>query len=360
MKALSVHGLGGGFAYGIRQSGWKLSGMAETAFGSKTRRLNLTEVPEADAREPEPVLEDHVELIFGCPPCAGFSVAGSGLAQHDNPSHPINDGIRDWFRWVGVNQPEIAVLESVPRTFFSGAGQELWRPLADAHLEGYGLNLVSYDNQQLGVPQKRIRTLLWAMKGGVPDVQIYENSRWNTEQAIDALGEPVVGWEIDAEGWGHIARPVNPVPPKPDWIMGFVPWGGNARKQAENLFIWEELHAAGRARPSFLWRRLHPQRPSPVLLADACERVAHYQGDEKGAGDRLRYLSGREVARLMGYPDAFQLAGHLRRDVGPALCQAVSPRVGQWVGTEAGRLLEEDAPFCGAVHQVKYTDLSMG
>lgn len=356
MRALAVHGLGGGFAYGVIQAGGELSGEVETRFVQATRELNLPERIRWSAdRLGEARLSDaYADLVFGCPPCAGFSVAGSGLAQHDNPMHPINDGIRNWFYAVYLAQPTLAVLESVPRTFFSPAGQALWQPLAARYLAGYGLTLASYDNQLVGVPQKRVRTLLWAMRGGCPDVQLpwgqYPTTTggWNRELhdtawAIDDLGAPTVGWTVDEEGWGHVTRPLTGQ--APDWVMRYVPWGGTARKTAELSFIWEELQRRGRARPSFLWRRLHPSRPAPVLLADSIERTAHYQGPEGGAGDELRYISGRELARLMGYPDSFKLTGHLRRELGPALCQAVSPRVGYWVGTEASRLLEESRPY---------------
>lgn len=357
MKALAVHGLGGGFAYGVQQSGIHLEGMLETNFASLIRRRNLPSVPEGELHD-RPTTR--LDLVFGCPPCAGFSVAGSGLAQHDNPSHAINDGIRDWFKVVQDTQPQIAVLESVPRTFFSPAGQDLWQPLVQTHLAGYGITFVTYDNQQLGIPQKRVRTLMWAMKGGSPDVQMnWKGYPWTTQQALNDLGEPTLGWEVDEAGWGHNIRPVGES--APDYVMRYVPWGGNARKTAEEWFIWEELLRRGRQRPSFLWRRLHPRRPAPVLLADACERVAHYKGSETGAGDSLRYLSGREVARLMGYPDSFHLAGHLRRDVGPSLCQAVSPAVGRWVGVEAGRLLEETDPFLStSLDEPHYVDLTSG
>lgn len=372
MKALAVHGLGGGFAYGIQQSGIQLGGMLETNFGLLIRRQNLPSIPEGGLNDRPPW---RPELVFGCPPCAGFSVAGSGLAQHDNPNHKINDGIRDWFKVVQDTQPWIAVLESVPRTFFSPAGQDLWQPLVAAHLAGYGLTFVTYDNQQLGVPQKRVRTLMWAMKGGSPNIQlnwgwdlhyppqdmhdVIHLERLTTRYKLDDLGEPTISWEVDEAGWGHNVRPVGAS--APDWVMRHVPWGGNARKTAENWDIWEELVRRGRQRPSFLWRRLHPHRPAPVLLADACERVAHYQGAETGANDELRYLSGREVARLMGYPNSFRLAGHLRRDVGPALCQAVSPAVGRWVGSEASRLLEESRPYLTeAMDEPQYVDLTKG
>lgn len=361
MRALAVHGLGGGFAYGVQESGAELIGMAETSFAQATRRLNLPGVPEhLKPWTNVPVLKP--DLLFGCPPCAGFSVAGSGLTQHDNPSHPINDGIRDWFNWVELTQPTIAVMESVPRTFLSEAGQNLWRPLA-AELPDYGWKVVSYDNRMVGVPQKRVRTLLWGMRGGVPRVFAPAWGRFGfqmddlvTVNSIGDLGDPVVSWEVDASGWGHVVRPLGDT--APEFVMRSVPWGGNARKTAEIWSIWEELERRGRQRPSFLWRRLHPQRPSPVLLADAAERVAHYHGDETGAGDALRYLSGREVARLMGYSDRFRLVGHLRREVGPALCQAVSPAVGRWVGVEAGRLLEDTDPYRGPTRHVSYLDLT--
>jgi site-specific DNA-cytosine methylase len=367
MKALAIHGLGGGFAYGVQQSGVDLAGQVETTFGQKIRNLNIdpASLISWDASNLDRALLKHAQadLLFGCPPCAGFSVAGSGLAQHDNPSHPINNGIRDWFYAVEKAQPMIAVLESVPRTFFSPAGQDLWQPLVTAHLAGYGITFVTYDNQQLGVPQKRVRTLMWAMKGGSPDVQLdhVPPVTW-TKHHIGDLGTPTVGWEVDEAGWGHNVRPIGSS--APDWVMRFVPWGGNARKTAEEWLIWEELVKRGRQRPSFLWRRLHPHRAAPVLLADAGERIAHYEGEETGAGDSLRYLSGREVARLMGYPDSFKLAGHLRRDVGPSLCQAVSPAVGRWVGTEAGRLLEEADPYLsvlvGSETTIHYVDLTSG
>lgn len=359
MKAIAVHGLGGGFTYGVREGGADLVHMIETPFAEKIRRLNLPDVPEYQLGTLRgPAIHMPVDLVFGCPPCAGFSVAGSGMAQHDNPDHPINDGIRDWFHWVHSLRPTIAVLESVPRTFFSPAGRDLWEPLAAKHLEDYGITLVTYDNQQLGVPQRRVRTLFWAMMGGCPDVLMEwrDNRQCTTSWALTDLGEPTVGWEVDEAGWGHNVRPVSDS--APDWVMRYVPWGGNARKQAEDWHIWEELQKRGRQRPSFLWRRLHPHRPAPVLLADACERVGHYQGDSEGAGERLRYLSGREVARLMGYPDSFRLAGHLRRDVGPALCQAVSPKVGYWVGVEASRLLEAGNPYLQGPDTVVYRDLT--
>lgn len=363
MRAFAVHGLGGGFAYGIQESGAELIGMAETSFAQATRRLNLPGIPEY-LKPWNDVPVNRPDLIFGCPPCAGFSVAGSGLAQHDNPTHPINDGIRDWFNWVTLTRPTIAVMESVPRTFLSEAGQNLWRPLA-AELPDYGWCVVSYDNRMVGVPQKRVRSLLWGMRGGVPRVF---GPAWGyyghqmdlgnivVVNAIGDLGDPTISWEIDESGWGHNVRPLGNS--APEFVMRSVPWGGNARKTAEIWSIWEELERRGKQRPSFLWRRLHPQRPSPVLLADAAERVAHYRGDERGAGDALRYLSGREVARLMGYPDRFRLVGHLRREVGPALCQAVSPAVGRWVGVEAGRLLEDTDPYRGPVRHVSYRDLT--
>lgn len=362
MKALAVHGLGGGFAYGVQVSGAELIGMLETEFAMATRRLNLPGVPDHIDKRSWP--DRSPDLLFGCPPCAGFSVAGSGLAQHDNPDHSINDGIRDWFVQVHRTRPSIAVLESVPRTFLSEAGMNLWKPLAFG-LPNYGWTVVSYDNRMVGVPQKRIRTLLWGMKGGIPPV---EPPAWaefgdaalahlTASNAIGDLGAPSFGTTIDDSGWGwgHVVKPVGDT--APEWVMRQTPWGGNARKTAELWSVWEELERRGRSRPSFLWRRLHPSRPSPVLLADACERVAHYQGPEDGAGDDLRFLSGREVARLMGYPDRFRLTGHLRRDVGPGLCQAVSPRVGHWVGIEASRLLEEGSPI-GRPRHVGYLDLT--
>lgn len=349
MKTASVLALGGGFAYGVRQGGGELVGLWENGFGRPLVERNLpnTLYLNEDWSNPPAGLD----LVFGCPPCAGWSNASAGLSRQFNPDHPINDGIRRWFEAVEIARPQMACFECVQNLAING--RELWGPLVRRLEEdGYSWKIVLYDNMWLGVPQIRKRQLLWVYKGhGELEFPV-----WWDERPFHPVSE--------------IERPL-----PPDRIIWqrrlsddkaqerLYPWiepGRNIRTVSVDKYL-ELYYEPGRREgwPSFTIRRLHRERPAPAMMANSVNYVLHYDDmslpDDDEPNSQVRTISGRELARIMGYPDEFELdwdgapaqgqPGHdyWRGELSKWLCQAVSPAVGRWAALTAETYLEQSA-----------------
>ena len=357
MKSVGVIGLAGGFAYGVRRGGGDLLEVHEPGFGRELFKLNMPGVDYIESNTAVP-LNHGWDFLFGCPPCAGWSTASAGLDRKDAPEHAVNDGIRRWFIAVSSARPAIACFESVVGCLRRGQG--LWGPLARRlEEEGYRWSFVVYDNQDIGVPQKRERMLFWCWRTGdafVPEVPPHAGVRWTAGEALSRVGG--VALPDDPPDWAW--QPPDPTIPA-HRLLPYVLPGSNARRVPTEVWLEHYWEAGVREGwPSFTFRRLHPDRPAPVMMANALAAIVHHQYplypcDDNGRlhpNHNWRLINGRELAILMGYPPEFQLrfreserANRRERDQLSAwLTQAVSPKVGSWAATCASVHLENRMP----------------
>lgn len=145
MRAVSVHGFSGGFELGTVQAGWDFVGKKGRGVGFgvlnclANRHMLGGDGWEADSGDPTRwTLIDDVDMVFGNPPCSGFSTLSRSDFRGNDSS--INECMWELVRYAGRVDPQIVIFESVQQTLRQGI--ELMRQL---HAELERLTGLSYD-----------------------------------------------------------------------------------------------------------------------------------------------------------------------------------------------------------------------
>lgn len=155
MKAIDVHGFGGGFTLGVSQAGFELVAKKgrEVGFGVLNTLANRHLLPgpwEVESDTPAQWVKEEANLVFGNPPCSGFSTLSP--KHFRGTSSSINDYMWELVRYAGRVAPEIVIFESVQQAFTQG------RPLMSALLaelneisgHTYTLHHVLHNNASTG------------------------------------------------------------------------------------------------------------------------------------------------------------------------------------------------------------------
>ena len=156
VRAVDVHGFGGGFTLGAVQAGWDLVGKKsrEVGFGVLNCLANrdlLGSDWESQADVPAMwTLEDDVQLVFGNPPCSGFSTLSPKHFRGQDSA--VNDYMWEFVGYAARQKPEIAIFESVQQTFSQGRPlmQRLRERLEEVSGLKYDLYHVLHTNAALG------------------------------------------------------------------------------------------------------------------------------------------------------------------------------------------------------------------
>lgn len=164
VRAIDCQGFAGGFTLGVVQSGFTLIAKREmqAGFGAANCEANRQLLGyQWDTEKLDPVQwsvpEGGAELVFGNPPCSGFS----GLSSKDfrGMNSPINHCMWAFVEYVARVRPLVAVFESVRAAYTKG--HPLMRDLR-ARLEArtglaWTLHHVVHDAYALGGPAIRKR-----------------------------------------------------------------------------------------------------------------------------------------------------------------------------------------------------------
>jgi|GEM_PF-4316507 len=155
IRAIDVHGFGGGFTLGVSQAGFELVAKKgrEVGFGVLNVLANRQLLPgpwEVESGEPSMWVPQEANLVFGNPPCSGFSTLSPKAFRGINSS--INECMWEVIRYAGKVAPEIVIFESVQQAFTQG--RELMTALR-AELEAisgetYNLHHVLHNNASTG------------------------------------------------------------------------------------------------------------------------------------------------------------------------------------------------------------------
>lgn len=162
MRAIDVHGFGGGMTLGVVQAGWELEAkMSRSAgfgvYNTLANRHLLGEGWDSHAGEPERWERRDAELVFGNPPCSGFSTLSPKAFRGQDSK--INDYMWELIEYAGRVAPATVAWESVQTTFRQGLPlmRRLHQRLQEVSGHRYHLTHVLHNNLSHGGVSMRKR-----------------------------------------------------------------------------------------------------------------------------------------------------------------------------------------------------------
>jgi DNA (cytosine-5)-methyltransferase 1 len=388
--AIDLFGGVGGMALGFEQAGFDVVCAVEfDRAHAAAHRFNfpLCEVLEVDAsklsvaelkRGIERGLSRHgrenqaVDVVFGGPPCQGFSVGGIG-----DPTDPRNELVEDFVRLVRGIKPRAFVLENVPamasRTLptsretipnWVSSSLEQWYKVPEHEI----LNSNSF-----GVPQDRRRLVLWGARKSEPDLSTPEatyrprpkvpsgNSTGESDLPLgpsvnDAIGDlpnldhfeelltsdtvklpgPLAS-AVEALASPYAARLASSTRELDDYSRSRKHERtalASSLRTTHSPSVIERFSAVrqGESDPISRFYRLHPDGISCTLRAGSTPDRGSYSAPRPIHPMHPRVISVREAARLHGYPDWFRFTAakwHGFRQVGNSVCPPLARRLGE-------------------------------
>lgn len=256
------------------------------------------------------------EFFVGGPPCQGFSPLGKMSPGQDRRQDQVklNKLWREYLRLVDQVAPIGFVLENVPEILTS---REF--PLLEKEIKRRGYSLVHgvLNAHEFGVPQKRRRAVIIALRGPQPE-----------------LPKPIPTSERTDVRWA-LTKPT-PLPQKPNgknWHIGrnptevslerykCVPPGGNRFDLMEKRpDITPDCWLNKPTGSTDVFGRLEWNQPSLTIRTEFYKpekgRYLHPQAD--------RPITHREAARLQTFPDDFEFIGS-KVEVARMIGNAVPP-----------------------------------
>jgi DNA (cytosine-5)-methyltransferase 1 len=279
----------GGISVGVRSAGLKKIVSVEIDHdASNTIRKNFPEsthfeLPIENLSEgmiDGAVKGKKINVVFGGPPCQGFSVAGLR-----RPSDPRNQLFKEYIRVVKHLKPEFVVIENVPGILTMEKGKVCQEIINQFDEIGYpNMTVRILEAATFGVPQLRTRAIFIANRLGVKNPypkEILDRSKYNSiESAIDDL-KPVPRFGVPNHEWTQHSETF-------EKRISKVPHGGSLYETFRDAF-----------------KRQYYGVPSMTVKENHGGCHIHYELN--------RVLSAREMARLQTFPDDFIFTGTFKR-----------------------------------------------
>lgn len=298
-----------------------------------------------------PAAERGVDLVYGGPPCQGFSTMGIRDA-----ADPRNSLVDHFCRIVEELAPRAFVMENVPGMNTGGTSAIFTHALSRLRQAGYNLTLPvrTLNAADLGVPQARKRLFILGIRSDVGLAIPYPEDppagltpRPTVWQAIADLPDVDEHETLFKED----AVPYSRLPADTD-LYALIARGLRAgesdfsRPRAWNREICsgcqrvrhgtdaQSLYAStrpGAMVPGHKLPRLDPAGLAPTLRAGTDSERGSHTAPRPVHPFRPRVITVREAARLHGYPDWFAFypgKWHAYRQVGNSVCPPVAHAVG--------------------------------
>lgn len=276
-----------------------------------------------------------VKVLFGGPPCQGFSSSNRRTRNHDNPRNWL---FKQFIRITNIWKPEWVVLENVKGIKELDQGKFLGSIVRAFRGLGYTCSTFVLNAVDFSVPQERKRFFLIGSKSRIR-VQEPEKPSENNISVEDAIGDlPSLsnGAEEDELPYGKLAQSTyakemrgkktkctgHVVSKNSEMVIrryAFVPQGGN----------WEDIpdrymstYTDKSRCHTGVYKRLLGSKPS-IVLGNYRKNMLIHPYEDRG-------LSVREAARLQSFPDSYVFKGCLgsqQQQVG----NAVPPRLAEAV-----------------------------
>ena len=279
-------------------------------------------------------------IIFGGPPCQGFSTSNTVTRNMQNPNNSL---FEEFVRFVATLKPDWFLFENVEGFYRFEKGTMRAKVKACFEKLGYTVNDAIVIASDYGVPQHRNRFIMVGNRNGIsfqfPDKH---KTTITVNEAIADLPELSNGQMEDslpykcsvkkASAYAQLMRngsqtsKQNFVSKNADYVIErykYIGQGQNWKAIPENLMTnYKDKNQCH----SGIYKRLVADKPSVVISNYRKNMLIHPFQD--------RGLSVREAARLQSFPDDFIFKGslmHIQQQIGnavpPLLAKAVFEKI---------------------------------
>jgi DNA (cytosine-5)-methyltransferase 1 len=256
-----------------------------------------------------------IDLIVGCPPCQKFSSLQDTTPDPEARDEQKDNLLQAYLDRILEAKPRVVVFENVPGLTQGENQQYLEEFLIYLRKAGYGVEYSLYNMANFGVPQKRKRAIAFAVRNvssdslsmpkptHAPPNEASETNRnpWRTvDDAIEDL-PPLEAGESKEDAYdSHRARNHRP---KTLERIEHVPLKGDRRDLPEEYQLECHKNLDDGTSAANIYGRMAWDEPAPTLtgrcLTPSCGRFLH--------PEQHRAISPREAARLMTFPDWYEL-----------------------------------------------------
>lgn len=339
LNSISLFSGCGGFSLGFHWAGFRVAGYIELQKSARTiYEANFPEskclgqdirhISNAEIRQWQQKF-GHVHVLFGGPPCQGFSLAGK-RDKYD----PRNQLYREFIRVASILKPDVILMENVRLiTSMKAPDHRLVTDhiLDDFDAAGYKCKFQPINAQDYGVPQFRERVFFIGVRDDFCNVPIsFPEKTHCIEDELplfgltsqkpltfrDATGdlESLESGESSATDKWHFAIK------HPDHVIHMlrdVPEGGSAH---------ENLNPKLRPTSGYntTYKRLRWDEPCSTISTN----FGMISGSRNVHPTSTRSLTIREALRCQSFPDNFKLCGTLG-EIRTAIGNAVPPLLGK-------------------------------
>lgn len=358
MKAVEVHGFAGAFAIGVTRAGFELAGRmtGPADFGGQLVAANAHLLPGDWETASSDWPQRRAQLVYGNPPCSGFSVLGTmtnrsidagnaSLGGHRGVDSHLNAGMYQLIDYAAAIVPEVIVFESVTNALFQGRDlmQQLRLRLEASSGHRYDLIHVLQDNASVGGASIRKRYFFVASR--VPfGIDHTPPARVRTlRETIGDLEHAPLAWDGTPDGHQRLLNSVTRHAERLAAVAdeAGVPWPANI----DSGNVVEALEAAGYDM-SWVPRALRLKDHHPF----GTTRWAYDEPARTVTGRHLarnvhpaqgRFMTFRETARIMGFPDEWSIQAARTTSVAwKWFGQGIPVEAGEWIASWAKRAIE--------------------
>lgn len=255
-------------------------------------------------------------VIFGGPPCQGFSVSNQRTRNRSNPTNWL---FKEFIRIVAEVLPAWVVIENVDGIRQTDNGRFVSLIHGELRRVGYSATAWTLDATDFGVPQRRAR---WFVVGSRRGLLLQKPQPTAVNKTT--VGEAIRDLPALANGASESWMPYGPNPPShygvrlrnpggqcPNNLVtrnethivarySHIPQGGNWKSIPADLMS----NYKDRSRcHTGIYRRLSDDQPS-VVIGNFRKNMLIHPTQNRG-------LSVREAARLQSFPDHFEFVGSI-------------------------------------------------
>lgn len=227
-----------------------------------------------------------LDILSGGPPCQSFSLAGKR-----DKNNPRNDLPFEFAESASLLQPKVVLLENVsgilsPFTDTEGNKWHAWFEVAKAfHAKGYIPICTHAEAQKYGVPQRRPRFLMVAIRSDIAEKSIkrlnalpngerldWQSTRlvieesinyFDTHKGVDLLTPNGFRWIEPNDDWPELLLPLNARPIDVESVIDNLT---NPKSKKDRAYLKDLFEA---------FEKVLPPSESSQLTADELDNIAH-------------------------------------------------------------------------------------